>query len=75
MCSDLRNESSVSTQTVAEADGMAEAAAWIHVLDCSEELFGCDFSVFNSIEQSESNAQDYDLDAQSMLNLPFASAF
>jgi hypothetical protein len=65
----------VSLEAVVETDGTAEAIAWVHVMDCSEELFGCDFSVFNSIEQAEANAQDYALDTQSALHLPFASAF
>lgn len=75
MCRDLRNESSVSSEAVVETDGTAEAIAWVHVLDCSEELFGCDFNVFNNLEQTEPNALDYDMDAQFMLSLSFASAF
>jgi len=75
MCRDFRNETRVSHQAAAAAADSAEAVAWVHVLDCSEELFGCEFSVFNSLEQTESSVLDYDLDAHFLRGFPFGSAF
>jgi hypothetical protein len=75
MNSDHTNETSIAPLSVAEADGVAEATAWVEAMDCSEELFGCDFNVFNSLEQTETSVLDYDSDASCLCNFPLASAF